>query len=154
MKKFIAYFDYLGFKQFIENNDLVYQKRIMGNNFRDIESALGQGKLIDATHGVTSDLSQHRINCINFSDTIVFWTNDDSDESLNEIIQVAYRFNWRATTFTFPARGSLLYGEIEYVDFKNKNNLGGVYNINSVFGKGLVEAHQKSRVSTMVRNCH
>jgi hypothetical protein len=44
MKKFIAYFDYLGFKQFIDNNDLEYQRKIVGNNFRDIESALGQGK--------------------------------------------------------------------------------------------------------------
>lgn len=41
MKKFIAYFDYLGFKQFIDNNDLVYQRKIVGNNFPDIENALG-----------------------------------------------------------------------------------------------------------------
>ncbi|MFT6922982.1 MAG: hypothetical protein ACJA1C_001990 [Crocinitomicaceae bacterium] len=144
MKKFIAYFDYLGFKQFIENNDLTYQKKIMGNNFRDIENALGQGKLKEATHGVISDLSLHKINCINFSDTIVFWSNDDSEDSLNEILQVAHRFNWQATTYFFPARGSIVYGEIEYIDFKNENISGGVYNINSVFGRGLVDAHQKA----------
>ena len=94
MKKFIAYFDYLGFKQFIENNDLDYQKRIMENNFRDIENALGQGKLKQPTHGAIADLANSNINCINFSDTIVFWTNDDSESSLIEIIEVAYKFNW------------------------------------------------------------
>lgn len=144
MKKFIAYFDYLGFKQFIENNDLAYQERIMGNNFRDMESAIAQGKLKEASHGVIADLSNHTINCINFSDTVVFWTNDDSNESLIEILEVAYKFNWGATTFFFPARGALVHGEMEYVDFKNENNSGGVYNINSVFGKGLVLAHQKA----------
>ena len=31
MEKFIAFFDYLGFKQFIDNNNLEYQSKIMGN---------------------------------------------------------------------------------------------------------------------------
>lgn len=144
MKKFIAYFDYLGFKQFIENNDLDYQKRIVGNNFRDIESALGQGNSKEAQHGVIADLTNSNINCINFSDTIVFWTNDDTESSLREILEVSYKFNWQAIDFFFPARGSIVYGEIEYVDFKQKNEAGGLYNINSVFGKGLVKAHEKA----------
>jgi hypothetical protein len=144
MKKFIAYFDYLGFKQFIENNDLNYQKKVVGDNFRDIESALGKGKYKEAPHGVIADLSYSKINCINFSDTVVFWTNDDSENSLLEILEVAHKFNWQAIDFFFPARGSVVYGEIEYVDFKQKNEAGGLYNINSVFGKGLVKAHEKA----------
>jgi hypothetical protein len=144
MKKFIAYFDYLGFKQFIENNDLEYQSRIVVNNFRDIENALGQGKVKDAPRGVIADLTNSNINCINFSDTVVFWTNDDSEASLIEILEVAYRFNWQTIDFCFPARGSLVYGEIVYIDFKQKNSAGRLYNINSVFGKGLVKAHEKA----------
>lgn len=144
MNKFIAYFDYLGFKKFIENNDLDYQIRIIGNNFRDIENALGQGKVKDAPRGVIADLTNSNINCINFSDTIVFWTNDDSKESLIEILEVAYRFNWNAIDFCFPVRGSLVYGEIVHIDFQQKNSAGGLYNINSVFGKGLVTAHEKA----------
>jgi hypothetical protein len=144
MKRFIAYFDYLGFKQFIDNNDLDYQTRIVGNNFRDIESALGQGKSKEAPHGYIADLSNSRINCINFSDTVVFWTNDDTEASLMEILEVAHKFNWQAIDFFFPARGSVVYGEIVYVDFKQKNEAGGLYNINSVFGKGLVRAHEKA----------
>ena len=144
MKKFIAYFDYLGFKQFIENNNIEHQKRIIGNNFRDIENALGQGTMKNATIGAIADLSNSKINCINFSDTIVFWTNDNSKESLIEILKVAYRFNWQTIMHFFPARGALVYGEIVYVDFKQHNEAGGLYNINSVFGKGLVEAHEKA----------
>ena len=144
MSKFIAYFDYLGFKKFIENNDLEYQKRIIENNFRDIENALGQGKMMDAPRGVIADLKDSKINCINFSDTIVFWTNDDSKNSLMEILEVAYRFNLQAVDFFFPVRGALVYGEIIYEDFKQHNEAGGLYNVNSVFGKGLVKAHEKA----------
>lgn len=144
MKKFIAYFDYLGFGQFIENNDLNYQKRIMGNIFRDIELALSNGKIKKATIGAIADMTQSKVNCINFSDTIVFWTNDDSNSSLIELLEVANRFNWQAILHFFPARGSVVYGEIEYVDFKQNNPAGGLYNINSVFGKGLVRAHKKA----------
>ena len=86
MNRFIAYFDYLGFKKFIENNTLDYQKRIVVNNFRDIENALGKGKTKPAKYGVIADLSESKINCINFSDTVVFWTNDDSIDSLIEIL--------------------------------------------------------------------
>ena len=103
MNCFIAYFDYLGFKEFIENNDLDYQKKIIGNNFRDLESALGQGKIKDVHHGVIADLSNSKINCINFSDTVVFWTNDDSNESLKELLDVSYKFNWQAVDFFFPS---------------------------------------------------
>jgi hypothetical protein len=144
MNRFIAYFDYLGFKEFIETNDLEYQKRIIGNNFRDMESALGQGKYKEATQGLIADISNTQINCINFSDTVVFFTNDTTKTSLIEILEVAYKFHWQAINFCFPVRGALVFGEMVYVDFKQNNGGSGIYNINSVFGKGLVKAHLRA----------
>lgn len=143
--RFIAYFDYLGFKDFIEKNDPEYQKQIIGNNFRDIENALGLGKTKDGSRGgYIADISGSGINCINFSDTIIFWTNDDTDRSLHEILQVTHRFNWQAIDYFFPVRGCFLYGHLEYIEFRQDNEGGGVYNINSVYGKGLVAAHLKA----------
>lgn len=144
MNCFIAYFDYLGFKEFIENNDLDYQKRIVFNNFRDIEQALGKGKFKDTYHGVIADISDSKINCINFSDTVIFWTKDDSEESLTELLSVSHTFNWQAIVYFFPVRGSIVYGELFHVDFKQPNGGGGLYNINSVIGKGIVSAHLKA----------
>ncbi len=146
MKKFIAYFDYLGYKQFIDNNELEFQLKIVRNNFRDMEGALSQGRTKDAARGVVADLAKSSINCINFSDTVVFWTNDDTEASLIELLEVAYRFNWQAVDFFFPARGALVYGEIIYNNFDQKSDAGGRYNINSVFGKGLVRAHEKANI--------
>jgi len=139
--RYIAYFDYLGFKSFIENNTLEFQKQIMSNNFRDMGNALGQEKYHEVKGGVVSDLSAIRISCINFSDTVVFYSNDDSWESLQEILKVAYDFNWRANIFCFPVRGCLVFGELEKVEFKTTNSFGGSFNINSVYGRGLVTAH-------------
>lgn len=144
MKKFIAYFDYLGFKMFIENNDISYQRRIVLNNLRDIESALGRGKRKETTNGVVSEISDARINCINFSDTVVFFSNDDSIESLQEILEVAHTFNWQAIGYFFPVRGVIVYGDLVYFDYRKQNDWGSIYNINSVFGKGLVASYLKA----------
>ena len=144
MEKFIAYFDYLGFKDFIENNDTDFQTQIMRNNFRDIEIALGKGETKPARGGVIADLGNSSINCMNFSDTVVFWTNDKSINSLNELLAVAYRFNWHCNGYTFPLRGAVVLGEIVHVDFRQESAKGGIYNINSLYGKGLVNAHLKA----------
>jgi hypothetical protein len=147
MKIFIAYFDHLGFKDFIERNDFETQKRGVGNILRDIESAAANGKLKDAPFGVVADLSETTIQVLNFSNTILFWTQDDSKKSLDEILKVAYKYNWGATNFFFPARGALSYGEIQHLNYENKNDNGGAYYVNSIFGKGLVDVYQKAESS-------
>jgi hypothetical protein len=144
MKKFIAFFDYLGFKDFIERNEIESQHRIMNSILVDIEMALGQGKTKPDSRGVISDIDDSIIKCINFSDTVVFWTNDDTDDSLHEVLAVAYKFNFSSICFTFPVRGSIVYGDITHIDFKQSNNRGGLYNINSLYGKGLVAAYLKA----------
>jgi hypothetical protein len=139
--KFITYFDYLGFGDFILNNDLEYQRRVMGAIFVEIESALAKGKLVASERGYSSDLSVSKVNCINFSDTVVFWTNDLSPESVKELLSITYTFNWRSNLNFFPVRGAMTIGEIESIIHSHTSALGGTYNINSVYGKGIVTAH-------------
>jgi hypothetical protein len=141
---FIAYFDYLGFKDFIERNDIDYQIKIVNNIFRDIENALGKGKLIDTPRGFIADLSKIKVHCINFSDTVLFWTDNQSIESLTDLLEVAYGFNWGCTDFFFPVRGAIVLGEVFDYKFEHKSENGGTYGVNSIFGKGLVEAHLKA----------
>lgn len=144
MKKFIAYFDYLGFRQFIEKNDILAQKQGMGHIFREIEQAIAKEKTKDAPHGVIADLEESNVNCINFSDTIIFWTEDDSLDALKELLEVSYIFNWRTNGYFFPARGAVVHGELEGIDFSYLNGKGKNYNINSVYGKGLISAYEKA----------
>lgn len=145
MKRFIAYFDYLGYKHFILNNDSDHLRRRAGHILRDIEMSLGQGKYQDPRNGViVADLSSTRINCLNISDTVIFWTNDDSVESLEELLLVAYEFNWREILYSFPIRGVIYYDQIEMISGQQKNQAGAIYSPNLIYGHGLVKAHIKT----------
>jgi hypothetical protein len=145
MKKFIAYFDLLGYKQFITNNDHNEVRRRIMHIMRDMETALSEDSFKESKFGhVVADMSKSNINCINISDTILFWTNDDSFESFQEFIRVVYRYNWNGILFNFAARGSLVFDEIEVIAHRLDNEGGGTYNVNPMFGKGLVNAHLKA----------
>lgn len=144
MELFIAYFDYLGFTAFIENNDLEAQKKTILHNLRDIEMALGKGKTEKTARGVISDISNVKINCINFSDTVVFFSKDNNTESLIEILEIATTFNRQAINYFFPVRGAIVYGDLAFFGYNKENQKGSVYNINSIFGKGLIKAYLKA----------
>ena len=132
MNCFIAYFDYLGFKEFIENNNLEVQKMIISSNNIILERAISKHRLKETEFGMVHDLSNAKINCMNFSDTVVLWTNDNSDESMDELIDVSHKFNLYCTT-SFPSRGSIVYGEFFTKSYNEINDVGGKFNFNSVF---------------------
>lgn len=139
---YLAYFDFMGFKQFILNNEDEVLIRRMGHIFRDIEICMGQGEFQEPKNGVIlADISKAKINCLNISDTVLFWTNDLSEESLIELIQVANDFNMREISHNFPLRGSVVKGTIKIVSGKDQTEQGGSYSVQCLYGKGLVEAH-------------
>jgi len=144
MKKYITYFDFLGFKNFILNNDSDYITNRIGHILRDIESAIGQGKIEITNRGAIADISKSRLNCLNISDTVIFWTNDDSFDSFKELLKVSFDFNWRVTCYHFPVRGAIVYDEIDIISGYQETESGGTYNANSIYGKGLVNAHIKA----------
>jgi len=144
MKKYITYFDFLGFKNFILNNDSEYIKRRIGHILQDIESAIGQGKIEITNRGAIADISKSKLNCLNISDTVIFWTNDNSLESFEDLLKVSFDFNWRTTCYNFPVRGAIVYDEIEIISGFQETENGGTYNVNSIYGKGLVNAHLKA----------
>lgn len=144
MKKFITYFDFLGFKNFILNNNSDYIRRRIGHILRDIELAIGQGNTTRTNYGVVANISNSKINCLNISDTVIFWTKDASYESFNELLKISFDFNWSVTCYHFPVRGAIVFDEIEIISGYQETENGGTYNVNSVFGKGLVKAHLKA----------
>jgi len=142
---YLAYFDFMGFKEFINNNEDEILMRRMGHIFRDIESSLGLGKYQEPRNGVVlADLSKSKLNCLNISDTVIIWTNDCSKESLLELVKVAYHFNWTENCYNFPVRGSIIKGKIREVTGKNINSEGGSYSVQCVYGKAMIDAHLKA----------
>jgi hypothetical protein len=145
MKKYIAYFDFLGYKEFILNNDSDYLSIRINHIVRDIKLALSKGKCKEPDGFIISpDISQTRINCLNVSDTVIFWTFDDSVESLEELLIIANEFNWRQIKYNFPVRGVIYFDKIEMYSEKSKNTVEATYSANLIYGQGLVKAHLKT----------
>jgi hypothetical protein len=139
---YLAYFDFMGFKNFILNNDDEHIMRRMNHIFRDIQICCGTGNYTQVSPSIiVPDLSQSKINSLNISDTVLFWTNECNYNDLKELIEVAYEFNQREVNHNFPLRGAIVKGSIKEVSNKNESEFGGLHSIQCLYGKGLVSAH-------------
>lgn len=146
MKRYIAYFDFLGYKEFIlRNPDSNYLRTRARNVLRDISMSLSLGKYHPPQGGVVApDLTSVRVNCLNISDTVIFWTEDDSLESLEELVLISHEFNWRQNLYNMPVRGVLYCDSIEMMSHKERNTVGAIYSTNMIYGHGLIKAHIKA----------
>ena len=145
MKTFVAFFDILGFKEFILKNDLIEAKRRMKHILRDTGLALGKGNTSKQNSGIIlTDISNSNINCLHISDSIIFWTHDSSLDSFKELLEVTDRFNWQENLHFFPVRGAIVFGEIVNFPYFHRNNKGATYTVNSIFGKAIVNAYNKT----------
>ncbi len=117
----------------------------MGHVFRDIEFSLSLGNYEKPMSGlILADVSNSTLNCINISDTIVFWTNECSIEALKELIKVSYEFNRKQVSYNFPVRGSIIKGKIRFVNGNSENKKGGSYSVRCLYGRGIIDAHNKA----------
>ncbi len=144
MKKFIGYFDFLGYKEFILNNDSKHHLKRSEHILRNIEQALGNDSFIETSGRTVNNISNSKINCLNISDTVVFYTNDDSENDFEEFIKAVYKFTWTNILYNFPLRGAIVIDELFLIEGQFTSNNQGLYRINSVFGKGLVNSHIKA----------
>jgi len=142
MNRYLAYFDLLGYRQFLLRNahDDLYRR--VGHVLRDVEMSLGQGKYVELDPGrVGADLSQSPISTLIYSDTILFYTNNNSTDLLEEILKVAHEFNWRMNLYNMPVRGCVYYGELTGRFGQMNNDQDASYRLGTVYGKGIVLAH-------------
>lgn len=147
MANFLAYFDLLGYKKFIENNTAEHLDYRTDHFARNIERALSldHPNLPGKDPGVfISDISHSTLNCLTFSDTVILWTNTDSLQDFEEILKVAHKYNQFNVTMDFPSRGCIVYGDIWYKPFDSNNQRGGQYMLNMIYGRALIEAYSKA----------
>ncbi|MDW8274728.1 MAG: hypothetical protein RMJ53_10910, partial [Chitinophagales bacterium] len=145
METFIAFFDVLGFKEFIFNNDLNEVKQLFGHLLRESQTAVASENYIQLNHGlVVPDLKKQKVNCLHISDSVIFWTNGKTEADFEELVSVCYTFYWRSLQTTFPLRGCLTLGEIAFDSLTFSNENGTTFYNYSLFGKGLVESYLKA----------
>jgi len=144
METFIAFFDVLGFKEIIMNNDLPEIKRLFGHLLRDSKTALSGGKFIQVNQSKVPNLESQKVNCLHISDSVVFWTNGQTEEDFNNLVSVCYSFYWNSLKTTFPIRGCLTFGEIDFNPNSIKSTDEVMFFNSSLIGKGLVDAYLKA----------
>lgn len=118
-----------------------------GHILRDIENALSLGKTKPRNPGeVIADRKDSNINCLNVSDTIIFYSKDNSIESFEEFINVIHDFNWNINFYNFPVRGYATYDYFKMINGQDINEKGTLYSVNLMHGKGLYYTHEKSEL--------
>ena len=145
METFIAFFDVLGFKEIINNNDLTEMNRLFSHLLRDSQTALSDGQFLKSNQStIIADLTEQKVNCLHVSDSIIFWTNGLTDEDFTNLVSVCHKFYWRSLQTSLPLRGCLTFGEIEFYPSTINSNSGANFYNYSLFGKGLVDAYTKA----------
>jgi len=145
MSCFIAYFDLLGYKQFILNNSLEWQHKRAMHILRDVEFSLSQNKMIQGKSGnMIADLSHVKINCQVISDTVLFWTDNDEYNSLLEMLNVCYLFNKTMVIHNFPLRGVIIKDALTLISGLQNGKGNTTYGHNLIYGNGLLNAHIKA----------
>lgn len=145
METYIAFFDILGFKEIVLNNDLKSLNKKFNNFFRETQISVSTGKTIPVGKGIiVPDLSKIKVNCIHISDSVIFWTQKQDLKSFNKLIDTCKTFYQRSLQMEFPIRGAIVYGEMEFTPGIIKDGKKNFFGNFSFIGKGLVEAYMKA----------
>ena len=129
-KRFVAFFDVLGFSSWVksEGSKEVFTY-IRGYMNLMIRSSLPKFKV---NPDMSVDLEESNIGYINFSDSIVFYTQDDSYECFKTLLHVCGEFmNVVILGPTRMIRGAIAYGDF-YADPES----------NAYVGQALIDAYK------------
>lgn len=112
-KRFVAFFDIMGFKELVERNPhnvIVEKLKKLNEDIIHIES------MHDSEYLKKQKISVSESKAITFSDSIIIFSKDSTEESLNKIIIDSVYVLWSALQNEIPIKGAISFGEIT-VDF-------------------------------------
>jgi hypothetical protein len=151
-KRYLAFLDLLGFSNIIEANDNKTIDDLLEKLIGEIQISIAYNRdryiTANISGGFTPDLDKARVNSIVFSDTILFWSNDDSPESFKSIVDaVSMFFNNAVISRSWAVRGAITFGDLAYTsyDIANKNfhiNQSGLYGKSIIDGYKLEESQE------------
>jgi len=132
---YIAFFDILGFKDLVNNNSHEDLKKLY---FKDFDFSIS-ASLCDVKASIIGPI-ERAINSFTISDSIIFWTNNDSLESFFVLFTAASTLMISSLVMGLPLRGSITAGELSmthgFYDY-NKSSIKS-----SLIGKPIVNAYE------------
>jgi hypothetical protein len=136
-KKFVAFLDILGFNEIIENNSTDYIIKIYSEVLKSAyERSLGllenQAQFQEKDSNIKSTI---------ISDSILFWTEQDSSNGFIKLVITIDYFIYGALRSGFPIRGAIVYGDIAEMQsasiFNNSNQTS------VILGNGITSAYKQ-----------
>jgi hypothetical protein len=125
-KRFIAFFDIMGFKDMVERNS---HKNVV-DKLEKLKHALSVLERKSTHYVIDKNFKSQLTKSITFSDSIIFFSKSNTLEDITKIIIDAAYFQYIALKNDIAIKGVLSYGEIT-VDFENS----------LFFGRPIIDAY-------------
>ena len=135
-KRFIAYIDIMGFKEFVFRNShqaVLKKMELLRNTVAVIEEgekAKQKKKFFTGTPEDVFDIDNVLVKMLSFSDSVLMCTNDDSQASISNLLLASGYFMYACLMDGIPVKGALSHGTLT-IDFDQS-----IY-----FGKPLIDAY-------------
>src|SRR5438105_1040993 len=115
MRRYIAFLDILGFKQFITTTPLDQAVARMGYIFSFLPYAECLNKISEVDGVAHPDATHRSVFRFSFSDSFVFATKDDSRDSLNSIVVSTAILTRSLFASMLPVRGAIVAEDADFV---------------------------------------
>jgi len=139
---YIAFLDILGFRYLVRNNFHKELCSIYDGLLRfAVDSCVCHGKVkIDKGNAVLSS-DKVSLNSLVISDSILFWTDNDNNDSLEELIWVVRMFMDTSFRTGIPTRGAISIGSLSFRDITSPTPK--INSIKTLFGRALVDVYDR-----------
>jgi hypothetical protein len=154
---YLAYFDILGFEKIVEKLEPENLDRLYSYIMRDTQWAYAEDAKQVSTIELNPVFLNSPIKAVNVSDSIIFFSKDDSEDSLKAMLKTILKFV-AAINMYCAYRGCLVLGSFNYLLGNVKNDTGEIaYNVSAIYGKALIDAYKKAEcqewVCFFIDNC-
>lgn len=141
--RYIAFFDILGFKDLVFNNDHTSLEKIYEHFSNAAHLSLAnfqaqEGQIADNSIAKI-DMSKVTVNSLIVSDSVIFWTNGESPNDFMEIISASQLMLAVSFKIGVPVRGGISFGDFTFNEFETDSPQKNV--LTSCFGRALVDAY-------------
>ncbi len=142
---FVAFIDIMGFKDLVENNsheELQIKFEKLFSSIVRMSLSYSKYKVIDeqGIKQLIPDTSKIIINSLIISDSVIFWTNNDSMKSFVDISVVVRNLLSNAVFTGFPLRGAISMGPISV--YRNDLSSAMDNSQQTIIGRGIVNAYK------------
>jgi len=144
-KVYLAYFDILGFKSYVQNHSLDELINKMKAFYRESQSSMSErNRLCSDDFGrIEPDPTTFRVKALHISDSLIYWTECDSIEDFENILDASRMLIMNTCTTRLLLRGCITYGDLYFnpdIVRENKNE----FNQFAMFGNSIVNAYTKA----------